>query len=216
MRMIDESKISNRPEHELSMDEILSSIRNIITEDQETKPELRRTFPEDSTTNPSGARMMEGLPKFDDDEFVLPNFKEEELKERRSEERHRDNTSVFPDEEFKIRQRNERSLQESAQPFYKRDEFAREAVTSEDRISKALRGIVDSYVHQNTQDSKNEESVFSFAHKQSSGRLNETINAMVEKTLLTRVDEWLHKNLPGILEKAILRELERVAGQMKL
>ena len=63
--MIDESKISNRPEHELSMDEILSSIRNIITEDQEAKPELRRTFPEDSTTNPSGARMMEGLPKFD-------------------------------------------------------------------------------------------------------------------------------------------------------
>ena len=63
--MIDDTKTSNRHEHELSMDEILSSIRNIITEDQEIKPELRRTFPEDSTTNPSGARMMDDLPKFD-------------------------------------------------------------------------------------------------------------------------------------------------------
>ncbi len=214
--MIDDSKISSHPENELSMDEILSSIRNIITEDQETKPELRRTFPGESTTNPSGARMMEGLPKFDDEDFVLPNFKEDELKERRAEERHRDCTSVFPDEEFNVRQRNERSLQESAESFYKRDEFIREAGASEDRISKALRGIVDSYVHQNIQEIKKEESSFSYEQKQNSGRLNETINAVVEKTLLTRVDEWLHKNLPGILEKAILRELERVANQMKL
>lgn len=214
--MMSDSKLTNRPEHELSMDEILSSIRNIITEDQETKSEMRRTFADDSTTNPSGARMMEGLPKFDDDDFVLPNFKEEELKERKAEERQMERTSVFPDDQFDLRQRNESSLQESSDPYYKRDQFTRNAGMNEDRISKALKGIVDSYVHQNMYESKKDESVFLFEQKQSTGRLNETINAMVEKTLLARVDEWLHKNLPGILEKAILRELERVANQMKL
>lgn len=214
--MIDETKMSNRPEHELSMDEILSSIRNIITEDQETRSELRRTFPEDSTTNPSGARMMEGLPKFDEDDFVLPNFKEEELKERKAEERHVERTSVFPDEDFNLKQRNERSFQEKNDPYYKREQFTREAGINEDRISKALKGIVDSYVHQNFQDSKKEDREFSFEQNYSSSRLNETINAMIEKTMLTRVEGWLHKNLPEILEKAILRELDRVANQMKL
>lgn len=216
MKMIDDTKTSNRYEHELSMDEILSSIRNIITEDQETKPELRRTFSEDSTTNPSGARMMESLPKFDQDEFVLPNFKEEELKERKLDERAMQNQSVFPDEDFNLKQRNERSFQETADPYYKREQFTRDASSNEDRISKALKGIVDSYVHQNMSGLRKEEPVRSFEPQYTSGRLTETISAVVEKTMLLRVEEWLNKNLPGILEKAILRELERVINQMKL
>lgn len=215
--MIDDTKTSNRHEHELSMDEILSSIRNIITEDQETKPELRRTFPEDSTTNPSGARMMEDLPKFDQDDFVLPNFKEEELKERKFEERQMQNQSVFPDEGFNLNQRNERSFKETSDPYYKREQFTREASSSEDRISKALKGIVDSYVHQNIPGSRIEEPVRSFEPQYtSSGRLTETISSVVEKAMLVRVEEWLNRNLPGILEKAILRELERIINQMKL
>ncbi len=215
--MIDDTKTSNRQDHELSMDEILSSIRNIITEDQEIKPELRRTFPEDSTTNPSGARMMESLPKFDQDEFVLPNFKEEELKERKLEERTMQNQSVFPDEDFNLKQRNERSFQETTDPYYKREQFIRDASSGEDRISKALKGIVDSYVQQNMPDLRKEEPVRSFESLYTpGGRLTETISAVVEKTMLIRVEEWLQRNLPGILEKAILRELERVINQMKL
>ena len=215
--MIDDAKTSNRHEHELSMDEILSSIRNIITEDQETKPELRRTFPEDSTTNPSGARMMEDLPRFDQDEFVLPNFKEEEINERKLEERTLRNQSVFPDEDFNLKHRNERSVQETTDPYYKREQFTREASSNEDRISKALKGIVDSYVQQNMSDLRKEEPVRSFEPQYApAGRLTETISAVVEKTMLLRVEEWLHRNLPGILEKAILKELERVINQMKL
>lgn len=215
--MIDDAKTSNRHEYELSMDEILSSIRNIINEDQEIKPELRRTFPEDSTTNPSGARMMEDLPKFDQDEFVLPNFKEEELKERKLEERNRQSASVFPDEDFNLKQRNERSFKEMTDPYYNRERFTREASSNEDRVSKALKGIVDSYVQQNMQGAQKEdpESLFD-PHHASSGRLAETIATAVEKVMLMRVEEWLNKNLPGILEKAILRELERIINQMKL
>ena len=214
--MIDDTKTSNRHDHELSMDEILSSIRNIITEDQEIKPELRRIFPEDSTTNPSGARMMEDLPKFDQDEFVLPNFKAEELKERKIEERMQ-NQSIFPDEEFNLNQRNERSFKETTDPYYKREQFTREASSNEDRISKALKGIVDSYVQNNMPEARKEEPVASFeTHHRSTGRLTETISSAVEKAMLVRAEEWINKNLPGILEKAILRELERIINQMKL
>jgi|GEM_PF-1778297 cell pole-organizing protein PopZ len=214
--MIDDTKTSNRHEHELSMDEILSSIRNIITEDQETKPELRRIFPEDSTTNPSGARMMEDLPKFDQDEFVLPNFKAEELKERKLEERVQ-KQSIFPDEEFNLNQRNERSFKEATDPYYKREQFTREASSNEDRISKALKGIVDSYVQNNMPEARKEEPVASFeTYHRSTGRLTETISSVVEKAMLVRAEEWIHKNLPGILEKAILREIERIINQMKL
>jgi cell pole-organizing protein PopZ len=215
--MIDNRQTSNQQERELSMDEILSSIRNIITEDQEVKPELRRTFPEDSTTNPSGARLMDGLPKFDQDEFVMPNFKEEDLKERKLEVQVMQSESVFPDDDVEFKHRNERSFSETTEPFYQHEQFTREASSNEDRISKTLKGIVDSYVQQNLSDSKKEEPASSYdIHHKSAERLTEIITTVLEKAMLVRVEEWLNRNLPEILEKAILRELERIINQMKL
>lgn len=210
--MIDDTK--NQQEQELSMDEILSSIRNIITEDQGSTPEVRRIFPHDSTTNPSGARMIEDLPKFEGDDFVLPNFKAEELEERKAEERGHKKHGVFPDELFEMKFSNERSFKESSDPFFQRDFYARDANTQEDRISKAMKGIVDSYVQRNSYEPVREHPV-RHEVEYTTDRLTATINTMLEKKVLAHVEEWLHRQLPEIVEKAIIRELERVMSRMK-
>ena len=212
--MVDDTKISNRQEQELSMDEILSSIRNIITEDQEIKAENRRTFPEDSNTNPSGARMMEDLPKFDrEDEFVLPNFNEDKQfnKVNSSQVSER---SIFPDEDFNIQQQNERSLREQSDPYYQQERFSREASSSEDRISKALKDIVDSYGQRTGYDSR-AEAVKKVEQNVNLNRVTEVFQSMIEKALTARIEEWLSTHLPGLLEKAIFRELERIASQIR-
>jgi cell pole-organizing protein PopZ len=211
--MIDDTK--NRQEQELSMDEILSSIRNIITEDQESTNEVRRIFPHDSTTNPSGARMIEDLPKFEEDYFELPNFKAEELEERRAEERELKKQSVFPDEAFEVKFSNERSFKESSDSFYQRDFYARDANAEEDRISKALKGIVDSYVQRNTHEKVVREHPVRHEVEYTTDRLTATINTMLERKVLTHIEEWLERQLPEIVEKAIIRELERVMSRMK-
>jgi cell pole-organizing protein PopZ len=38
---------------------------------------------------------------------------------------------------------------------------------------------------------------------------------MLEKKVLIQVEEWLQRELPEIVEKAIIRELERVMSRMK-
>ncbi|MDP3935515.1 MAG: DUF2497 domain-containing protein, partial [Alphaproteobacteria bacterium] len=119
-------------------------------------------------------------------------------------------------EDFNLKQSNERSFKEMTDPYYNRERFTREASSSEDRVSKALKGIVDSYVQQNMHGSRKEGPEPSFESHYTPGRLTETIATVIEKTMLLRVEEWLSKNLPGILEKAILRELEKVINQMKL
>lgn len=210
--MIEDTK--NRQEQELSMDEILSSIRTIITEDQESKKEVRRIFPHDSTTNPSGARMMEGFPKFNEDDFVMPNFKEIEIEERKAEERESPKHSVFPDEAFEVKFQNERSFKEMNDQYYQRDPYVRDASVQEDRISKALKKIVDTYVHRNTQETVREQ-VVRHDMEYKTDHLTTTINSMLEKTILDRVEEWLQSQLPEIVEKAILKELERVMSRVK-
>ncbi|MCP5322460.1 MAG: hypothetical protein H6492_00405 [Candidatus Paracaedibacteraceae bacterium] len=212
--MIDDTKVADRADQELSMDEILSSIRNIITEDQENKRGHRRTFPEDSTTNPSGARVMEDLPKFDnEDDFVLPNFNEKSEKDVRQDfQKSAFPRSVFPDEDFEMRQQNERSFQEQVKPYYLREQFVREAESTEDRISKALKGIVESYGQRSTY---NKDDVSMYEQVQGSSKLTDVINTMIEKIVVVRIEEWLHTNLSRILEKAILRELEQIVSKMK-
>lgn len=214
--MTEETSLSNRQDHELSMDEILSSIRNIINEDQDKRPESKRTFPEESTTNPAGARMMGDLPAFDhEDDFVLPNFKEEELKARKAEPKEKRQTSVFPDEGFETKHRNERSFQEQSEPYYQQEQFARDANATEDKISRTLKAIVESYAKKHTpyQESEVERSLEYGSH---TSRLSDYISTMIEKIIVIRVEEWLQRHLPGILEKAILKELERVLHQMKI
>lgn len=212
--MIDDTKISNRHEQELSMDEILSSIRNIITEDQEIKAENRRTFPQDSTTNPSGARMMEDLPKFDrEDEFVLPNFNEDKQFSK-ADSSYVSERSIFPDEDFNIQHQNERSLKEQSDPYYQQERFSREASSPEDRISKALKDIVESYGQRGGYESR-VESVNKIEQGTNLNRFTEIFQSMIEKALTARIEEWLTTHLPGILEKAIVRELERVASQIR-
>lgn len=212
--MIDDTKVADRADQELSMDEILSSIRNIITEDQENKRGHRRTFTEDSTTNPSGARVMEDLPKFDsEDDFVLPNFNEDSEKDvKKGGNKPAYHHPVFPDEDFEVRQQNEHSFQEQSNPYYRREQFVREAESAEDRISKALKGIVESYGQRNAY---NKGDVFVSEQAQNSSRLTEVINTMIEKIVVVRIEEWLHTNLSRILEKAILRELEQIVSKMK-
>lgn len=211
--MIDDTKISNRQEHELSMDEILSSIRNIITEDQEVKSENRRTFPQDSTTNPSGARMMEDLPKFDqEDEFVLPNFKEEKQFTKRGDS-YASERSIFPDEDFNIQHQNERSLRDQADPYYEAERFSRDAHSTEDRISKALKNIVESYGQR--KHAPQMESVNKTEQNVNLNRFTEVLQPLIERIMTARIEEWLNKHLPEMIEKAILRELERVANQIR-
>lgn len=212
--MIEDTK--NRQEQELSMDEILSSIRNIITEDQTSTTEVRRVFPYESTTNPSGARMMEDLPKFEEDDFVLPNFKAAELEERKAEEREHKKHTVFPDESFEMKFSNERSFKESSDPFYQRDSYVRDANAQEDRISKALKGIVDSYAQRNINEKVVREHPVRPEMEYTTDRISAIINAMLEKRVLIQVEEWLQRELPEIVEKAIIRELERVMSRMKL
>jgi uncharacterized protein YcaQ len=215
--MTDDTTISTRQEQELSMDEILSSIRTIITEEQESKTEAtRRTFPEDSTTNPSGARIMEDLPQFDrDDDFDLPNFKEESNLGQFNKE-YVNEHSIFPDEDFEVKKSNERSFQEQTDPYYRQDQFAREASASEDRISKALKGIVESYDQRSRRlNYKQEDSSERWKEEGNLNRLTDLLNVLIEKTITGRVEAWLNTHLPRMLEKALLRELERLAGQMK-
>lgn len=215
--MIDDTKTATRPEHELSMDEILSSIRNIITEDQETKSGNRRTFSEDSTTNPSGARMMDDLPKFDkEDDFVLPNFREDANERLNSEfSQPAVKPVVFPDEDFEVRHQNERSFQEQSSPYYRQEQFVRDASSTEDRISKALKGIVESYAQRNSVSYK-EELQRTVEQGNMSSRMTEVINSMVEKIVMVRIEEWLHVHLSVILEKAILKELEQIVSRLKI
>lgn len=212
--IIDDTKVSDRADQELSMDEILSSIRNIITEDQDNKMGQRRTFSEDSTTNPAGARVMEDLPKFDsEDDFVLPNFNEDSEKDLKMDrQKQAYPPSVFPDEDFEFRRKNERSFQDQSSPYYRREQFVRDAESTEDRISKALKGIVESYGQRSV---SHKEDVSVYEQVQSSSRLTEVINTMIEKIVVVRIEEWLHKNLSRILEKAILRELEQIVSKMK-
>ncbi len=215
-----EVKTSAPQEQELSMDEILSSIRNIITEDQESRPEEKRTFTEDATTNPSGARQMGDLPKFDSDGgFQLPDFyQEKKNKTQAVASPKRD--EVFPDEGFKQHFSNETSFKEKQAPYFNQAEFSREAHASVgDNISSALKGIVESYANKKVQQSVVSESPqadtsnLGFA---GSSKLNDMINTMIEKIVVIRIEDWLHQNLSGILEKVILRELERVLTQLKI
>lgn len=215
-----DTKTSATQEKELSMDEILSSIRSIITEDQETRSENKRTFSPDSTTNPSGARQLSDIPKFDkDDDFQLPNFYEQK-KEVESSVKAKQQEAVFPEETFDRNFVNETSFQERQAPYFDQKAYSRNAhVDSETKetISSALKDIVASYaqraVSQAKQESSEAEQGLSAA---GSSRLNEMINLMIEKIVVVRIEEWLHKNLSGILENAILRELERVLTQMKI
>lgn len=207
--MIDDTKLSGLQERELSMDEILSSIRNIITEDQEKPAGIKRTFPENSTTNPSGARMLDELPTFESKEmFSLPDFKEE-LGSFKADTQRRTQAPVFQDESFETRHRNETSLKEQSKPFHNQEHFNRDAAASEDRISHALRGIVESYGNLLQKESVQREELL-----MGNNKMNEIINQMIEKIVSHRVEEWLHAHLPEILEKAIIRELERIAHKM--
>lgn len=213
--MSSEKKTSNREvEEELSMDEILSSIRSIITEEKDVDKATKRIFSEDSTTNPSGARPMEDIPKFDNnDGFTLPKFYEQvEETPKKREKKIFALDEVFPDEEFQLKQVNERALSEENEPYFRKEKYFREVgENAEDRLSSALKTIVDSYATQKLKEAPPEPD-FNLDHS----KIAHSIDKMIEKIIVKKVESWLHENLSTIIEKTIVKELERIASEMRI
>lgn len=212
--MAEKQKTNNKDiDEDLSMDEILSSIRSIITEEKDVDKASKRIFSEESNTNPSGARVLEDVPKFDKDNGLdLPNFYEEdEVKPSTLDMKLDMRTETFPDEDYKQIREDERAFAQESKPYYNQEKYFRSVGENpEDRLSSALKNIVDSYATRKIQETRAEEELFERT------KVSHAIDGVIEKIIVNRVEAWLHENLAGIIEKTIVRELERIALDMKI
>lgn len=212
--MAEKQKTNNKDiDEDLSMDEILSSIRSIITEEKDVDKASKRIFSEESNTNPSGARVLEDIPKFDKDNGLdLPNFYEEDdVKPSTLDMKLDMRTETFPDEDYKQIREDERAFAQEGKPYYNQEKYFRSVGENpEDRLSSALKNIVDSYATRKIQETRAEEELFERT------KVSHAIDGVIEKIIVNRVEAWLHENLAGIIEKTIVRELERIALDMKI
>lgn len=212
--MVEKQKTPKKEaEEDLSMDEILSSIRSIITEEKDVDKVSKRIFAEDSSTNPSGARVMEDIPTFENnDSFDLPNFYEEDFnKQDKIDHKQFAKKEVFPDEDFERNRENERAFAQESESYYSQPKYFREVGgNSEDRLSSALKTIVDSYATRKIKENNREEEFLDHT------KMTHAIDSVIEKIIVSRVEAWLQENLSEIIEKTIVRELERVALNLKI
>lgn len=199
------------PQQEPSMEEILASIRRIISEDEQPAEETEAQSEEVEATEESEAETS-------DDVLELTEVAEEEEAEEEpaaeasepepepepeevseeSEELSIDDVldEVDVPDDLELRDEAEPAPEESVAPV-----AALEQGLIADQTASAAEGMLSGLV-----------AAVDRAHGGSTlGDGNRTIEDLVKEVMRPMVKEWLDENLPGLTERLVRREIERLA-----
>ena len=200
---------------ELSMDEILKSIRNIITEDKMKQAvEPTPIFKHESTTNPSGARPLDPLPIFSKKEEFSPSEPQESFRDPiRSDNPYRMNIPVT--DEIK---HHEYQLQEPANIMSEREAVA-------EKVRSHLHEFQNSPVHERPHTHHHrsyepetlyeEPSLFQEQNYSGESKLSEMLRLLIDQAVSNKIQHWIDTNLPRLVETALTKELEKVLRMLR-
>ncbi len=194
---------------ELSMEEILKSIRTIITEDKmKQAAEPAPIFKHESTTNPSGARPLDPLPLFSkQDDFSIPDsFGGRESIFPQSDTPYRTNIPIL--DELK---HSEYSLREPLNQASERESVA-EKVRSHLHEPLSSHEYAPSQSHFSTQ---NQTPSFSNQNLGES-KTSEVLKVLIDQAVSNRLQHWIDANLPRLVEQALTKELEKVLRLLQI
>ncbi|WOI52384.1 DUF2497 domain-containing protein [Parvularcula sp. LCG005] len=196
---------------EPSMDEILASIRRIISEDEESQPAARKT-----------ASRLETLTLDDDmtdDEDDLSSDDELEAShdgDAEDEFSVEDSLDDFSDEEEGAEMAAETSEYEpETAPQPKDNAMAKSAVAEELTESRVAAALSSANVGSLISDDVQEKVANTFGSFEQNVRISSgssrTMEDIVEAMLAPMVKQWLDANLPRIVEEKVEEEVRRIA-----
>ena len=174
----------SNPQKEPSMEEILASIRRIISEDE--KPDIKSNgeLASSRTSTAETDDILELTEIFEGDATTQPPSTDKEIV---GEDEILELTKIVEDEE-------PASISPELAPYKVKELLESETVASFNHILSDLVAAVD--------------------RKQGRGELgdeSQSIEAMVKEVLRPMVKEWLDNNLPELTQRLVRKEIERIS-----
>ena len=187
-----------RPDQEPSMEEILASIRRIISDDNAPEGEEADAAPEEPA---EAEAVVEDEPA--EEEAVVKEIPEEDVPEEETEDEVYDLTEVVEEadvDDEAIEAPETDSVGEAVVMAQAAEAAAQSELMSDDTASMATNqpgGLVAA--------------VAASESGTPLGRANLTIEDLVKDVMRPMIREWLDGNLPGLVERAVRREVERLS-----
>lgn len=235
MREMSQKTAQASAQQEPSMEEILASIRRIISDDevpaQNAEPTNEKEIPSKNTNAPKPVIKKEEVkqamaPKIQDNKKDASSFNEDDLLEltdmvddSQDEVVMELDDIIEPVAEVKPQPKKTPILQEvpvQAQPTKEKQENNQQMPKSKDTSSQQNDDhLISSEVEENSKASLNE--LFSVVSKAnySLGRGEKTLEDIVVDSLKPLLKQWLDQNLANIVEKIVREEVERIVKKLE-